>query len=155
MAFGQERATLTAQSLQMPWQARRAASGAAACATGPDSPCVLGKSNSSDAQSQQERARQFSQPTEPVHCSWKSSVPAGWLLAAQLKAKFSPSSVPFAAHNSCWRPGQQDACEKGQEPINQHWTLAALAESALLSATFLRKLKYYGTSDRSPFPLQT
>lgn len=132
MAFGQERVTFIAQNLQLPRQAQRVAFGTAVCAMGPESPAYFGRSNGSDAPSQQERARRFCQPTEPSHCSWKSSVPVGWLLAAQLKAKFSPCSVPLVKHNFCWWPRHQDACEIGQEQINQHRKLVALAEFALL-----------------------
>jgi len=83
--------------------------GAAAYATGPVShPSYFGKSNVSDAPRQQERARRFSQPAEP---KCESSVPA-----ARLKAKCGPCSALFAAHSCCWWcPGQQEACEKGQD----------------------------------------
>lgn len=57
------------------------------------------------AQTRWDRARQVSQPSEPIRCSCRSSAPVGWRPAAQLKAKFSPCSAPFARHNSCWCPG--------------------------------------------------
>lgn len=110
-------------------------------------PMYFGKSNIPGAISQQERARGSDpEPIPGVLCQQ-----AG---CQQPSSKFRTCSVPFPAHKSCWCPGQQDAPEKGQESINQHWILATLAESALLSAAFFRKLKYYSTSDHSPFALE-
>lgn len=57
VVFGQERVASIAQNLKLPWQAQRVAFGTAACAMGPESPVYFGRSDSSDAPSQQERAR--------------------------------------------------------------------------------------------------
>lgn len=109
-------------------------------------PVQFGKSNSSDVINQQEGAR--GSVTEPI-----PGAPCQRAGCQQPSSKSRTCSAPFPVHNSCcWCPGQQDAHKKGQESIDQHWILAALAESALLSAAFLRKLRYYGTSDHSFFP---
>lgn len=112
------------------------------------------KSSSPDAPNQQKKKKkQARQLTAGLPGSQKSPVPGGWPLGAVLEAKLSPCSAQPAAHNlPCWRPGQHDACEmQGQEPSNPCQSLAALAGSALLSATASRRLKYCGISDCSSF----